>query len=109
MLFIDPREGLQTVPSKLFEYLMLQRPILAIIPEQSEVADIIRQTQSGVVVDSRAPEKAVNEIKQQLDLWKTNTSSPWSPDLSEIDKFNRRNLTGRLAEVLNQIKGLQRM
>lgn len=109
MLFIDPREGLQTVPSKLFEYLMLQRPILAIIPEQSEVADIIRQTQSGVVVDSRAPEKAVNEIKQQLDLWKTNASSPWSPDMSEIDKFNRRYLTGRLAEVLNQIKGLQRM
>jgi glycosyltransferase involved in cell wall biosynthesis len=35
---------------KLPQYLLLGRPIVAIVPEDSTVADIVRETQSGVVV-----------------------------------------------------------
>ena len=38
---------------KLPHYLLLQRPILAIVPERSAVADIIRETGSGYVIPAR--------------------------------------------------------
>ena len=39
------------ITGKIFEYLMVKRPILAIAPTNGDLAEIIEQTNSGVVVE----------------------------------------------------------
>jgi glycosyltransferase involved in cell wall biosynthesis len=39
------------LPGKMYEYMALKRPILAIGPTDSDFADIIKETSSGVAVD----------------------------------------------------------
>ena len=45
----DPRSA-YTVGGKVYEYLALKKPILALVPPDGEAADLIRATASGIVV-----------------------------------------------------------
>ena len=54
-----------TVGGKVYEYLALKKPILALVPEEGEAADVIRQTASGVVI---SPQK-IKEISATLSAW----------------------------------------
>ncbi|WP_419874310.1 hypothetical protein [Candidatus Pristimantibacillus sp. PTI5] len=102
LLFIDPKEGAQTIPSKLFEYINLKKPIFALIPPNSEVAHIIRATRTGIVVDSNNPAEGIKTLALYLRSWK-NKSLKFNPCLEEIEKYDRKLLTGKLAKVLNEI------
>ena len=42
--------GRIAIPAKMFEYLALRRPLLALAPLDSEVAELVRQSGWGVVV-----------------------------------------------------------
>ncbi len=55
-----------TVGGKLYEYLRLRIPILAIIPENGEAADVIRKTNSGVIVSSKSTEQIVKVLEQLI-------------------------------------------
>jgi glycosyltransferase involved in cell wall biosynthesis len=52
------------IPSKVYSILMVGRPILAVVPEASEVARIVREHRCGIVVDPDDPEA----IRQAI-LW----------------------------------------
>lgn len=51
------------IAGKVYEYLRLQKPILALVPEQGEAADLIRETDSGVVI-SPADSKHITAVLQ---------------------------------------------
>jgi glycosyltransferase involved in cell wall biosynthesis len=55
-----------TVGGKLYEYLRLRKPILAIIPENGEAANVIRKTNSGVIVSSKSTEQIVTVLEQLI-------------------------------------------
>lgn len=57
-----------TIGGKVYEYLNLDIPILALIPDQGDAADFIRNTNSGVIIDPYKSE----EIAAQLAEWITN-------------------------------------
>jgi glycosyltransferase involved in cell wall biosynthesis len=42
----------KTVGGKLYEYLGLRKPILAMVPQQGEAAQLIRETNSGIICSS---------------------------------------------------------
>ncbi|HSQ46448.1 MAG TPA: glycosyltransferase, partial [Lutibacter sp.] len=39
------------ITGKIFEYLMAKRPVLAIAPLNGDLAEIIKETNSGIVID----------------------------------------------------------
>ncbi|MCX5998705.1 MAG: glycosyltransferase [Chloroflexi bacterium] len=88
------------LPAKLFEYLAARRPILAIVPSQSAVAGIVSSTESGVVVD---PEdipgiaSAVRELRRQYGEGTLGIHAA-----SDIRRFERKELTRRLAQLLDK-------
>ena len=96
------------VPMKLYNYLIMNGPILAIAPESGVTASIIAKTRMGCVV---SPQRGIDAIYRQLleyyRAWE-NGSLSINPDYTEIQHYDRHAQTGRLAEILaerqNQIK-----
>jgi len=62
---ITLRAGLEglVVPSKLYPILMAGRPILAVVPQGSDVARIVQQYRCGIVVSPSDPQSLVEAIQ----------------------------------------------
>ena len=95
----DVAAGKGVITGKLFEYLGAHKPIFALTPE-GEASQIIRELGAGI---SLLP-KDVTAIKQALidviQKWEQGQPlcQPYDPN-----RFERRVLTGQLAEILEQI------
>ena len=88
------------LPGKLFEYLASRRPILGIGQTDGAMARIVGETGSGVVYDWDDEKK----IRAWIDFcWDEFKNDELHDNTSDISRFTRRNLTVKLAELLNQI------
>ena len=89
-----------TVPGKLFEYLAVGRPVLAIAPPDSSTADVLTQTGAGWLApagDSAAIAYALHAAFQAHQ-----EGSSKMPEAREVARFDRRVLTGELARIFDQ-------
>ena len=86
-----------TVPGKLFEYLAVGRPVLAVAPRESATADVLRQTGGGWLADV----SDVNSIA--CTLRRAYTDRTAAIDKNALEAFDRRRLTRDLAVVLDKI------
>jgi hypothetical protein len=95
-------EGLVTqIPGKTFEYLKTYRPILALTSEGA-VANLLRQTGGGWVVNPNNHEGAVAAVRECYQSWKQKLPCR-TPDPSIVESFDRRRTTGQIAELLNRL------
>ncbi|UMB61657.1 glycosyl transferase family 1 [Lutibacter sp. A80] len=85
------------ITGKIFEYLMVNRPILAIAPVDGDLAEILNETNAGVVVDFEDRTKLKNSI---LELYSKYKEHNLSVNSKNIEKFHRRELTKQVAELL---------
>ena len=83
------------VTGKIFEYLVSRKPILALGPEDGEANEIIKQTNSGKMFDYTATEEIADYIAQ---IYKNGYDSS-----SDIEKYNRKKITGKLAEIIKKL------
>ena len=58
------KEGMAgiSVPSRLYNLMAAGKPILAVVDDDSEVADVIREAEIGVTVPPESPEKLAEQI-----------------------------------------------
>jgi glycosyltransferase involved in cell wall biosynthesis len=89
------------VPGKLFEYLAARRPILNFGPSNSDVAKLLKKANAG---DNFEYEN-INKIKEHLlSQYKEYKTGQLGTDLkSNIEEYTHQNLTGKIAEYLNEI------
>lgn len=85
---------------KLFEYLKAKRPILAIGPEDGDLATILKETNAGVVFDFSNEAKLKFEILQLYQQYKKGNLVVTSKN---IKKYHRKELTKQLAEIIKKI------
>ena len=85
-----------TIGSKLYEYLRLRKPILAMIPEDSEAAQIIRQADAGTVIESTEHHKAAETLKHWMD-------NPPAYSFKEIEQYSRTNQARAFIEFFEEI------
>ncbi len=88
------------ITGKIFEYLMAKRPILAIAPKNGDLAEILKNTNAGIVVDFN--EK--NELKRAiLDLYSKYKLKDLVIESNNIEQFHRKELTKKVSELLNEM------
>jgi len=90
--------------SKLFDYLLTGKPVLALIEEGENTARVLREAGVGYIAhpDDRAA------IRQRLiELLQSKSQAPRPVDIRKppYNRFDRRNLTGKLARALNEVAG----
>ncbi len=91
------------VPLKLYSYLPMHRPILAIAPEEGATAALIRATRTGAIVAPRAGvEPIVRALRSYFDAWKGETLRH-DPDDTAIARYDRRVQTRELAGVFRRL------
>ncbi|KPK81466.1 MAG: glycosyl transferase family 1 [Bacteroides sp. SM23_62_1] len=87
------------ITGKIFEYLAARRPILAIGPTDGDVADILAETQAGVISDFNDTVILKKNILHYYDQFlKKNLEIP----TAFLDKYSRRELSKKLGQILNQ-------
>jgi glycosyltransferase involved in cell wall biosynthesis len=92
-----------TVPGKLFEYLALRRPILAICPPESSTADVLRQSGSHLahVAPGDDPAAIASALHAAFEAHRHASVAPHASDT--VSRFDRRVLVGELARMFDEI------
>jgi galactitol-specific phosphotransferase system IIB component len=85
------------IPGKLFEYMVSNRPILAIANDASDIKDIIVSTNTGVFFDYSEKERLKEVI---LNYYKQYKESNLKSHPIGLQQFSRKNLTKKLSELL---------
>jgi glycosyltransferase involved in cell wall biosynthesis len=101
LLLWRPRgEGYRTmVPGKLYEYLASGRPVLALLPEPDEAAELVRRA-GGAVVAPGAARLLEQELTRSLERWRAGGRAPdHAPDW--LGAHTREHLAGQLARALD--------
>lgn len=88
------------IPGKLFEYLRARRPIIAIGPHGSDIEPILKETGAGEFFTYSERQELKQELLQCFDLFSTGTLKVTS---SGVQKYHRRNLTGRMAALIRSL------
>jgi len=86
---------------KVFEYMNIGRPILAVIPKNGAAASLIRETSTGYVCDFDDIDEIAKCIQIIYNEWKNGYIS-YNPDSDEIAKYERKNLCEKLAGVFEK-------
>ena len=88
------------ITGKVFEYLQSSRPILAIAPKGGDLAEIIDETQSGVVVDFHEKQKLREEI---LSFYTKYKEQNLRIESKNIEQYNRQKIAMKLNDLLKKI------
>ena len=89
---------------KVFEYMNTGRPILATIPYNGAAAQLISDTNTGLVADYNDIKGTAENLLLLYRCW-MNNSKPFKPYISEIRKYERKELTKSLVAVFNNCTG----
>ena len=99
LIEIDSVETKCIIPGKLFEYMVSNRPIIAIGPKDSDVEQIIRETNTGSYSNYSEYKKLKSIILEHFAAFQNNNlqSHPIA-----LEQYNRRALTKQLAMLIEK-------
>jgi len=87
------------IPGKIFEYLATGKQIISFGPDDADVSRILNETQAGMHFSYNDTDTIKDFILEKFMLWKNGNLTE---NTTNIEQFSRRNLTKRLAEILEQ-------
>lgn len=87
----------KTIGGKVYEYLRLGKPILALIPTSGEPAKLIRETNSGIVIDPYDHFKIAKTISAWMETPPKKMISP------KYSSFERLNLAKQYKDFFEQV------
>jgi glycosyltransferase involved in cell wall biosynthesis len=95
--------GKGVLSGKVFEYLAAERPILAVVPPDGAAAELIRETNAGVVADADDVDAIRAALVDMHERWRQGELG-WTmlaPDVR--DRLSRRTRVAELAELLRDV------
>ncbi|MBE0391354.1 glycosyltransferase family 4 protein [Flavobacterium sp. PL002] len=99
LIEIDSRDTKSIIPGKLFEYMVSNRPIVAIGPKDSDFSEIITQTNTGVFFEYTEKEKLKKVILEYYNLF---LEGKLRSNGVGLQQYSRKNLTKELVKLLNK-------
>jgi len=89
------------IPAKLYEYLRVGRPILALTTERGDTGTLLRQTGGGTIIDMADEEAIHSALPGFLKAVRAQTHP--AADRSTVERFTRFNQTRDLARNLAEL------
>lgn len=97
LIEINSPETKSIIPGKVFEYLVSERPIVAIGPKDSDFAEIIASTNTGVFFTHDEKDKLKQTILHYFDLYLEKKLNVFPVGLQQ---YSRKSLTEKLSKLL---------
>jgi len=88
------------IPGKLFEYMATGNPILAIGPADADVEKILSKTRAGDYFSHQDITQVKLFILSIYKQWLANPNQKFETNEIELQKFNRKNLTKKLVDII---------
>jgi hypothetical protein len=99
LIEINSEDTKSIIPGKLFEYMVSNRPIIAIGPQGSDFADIVTQTNTGVFFDYSEKAKLKSVI---LDFFNQFLEGKLQAHGIGLQQYSRKNLTKQLSQLISK-------
>ena len=98
LIEIDSEDTKSIIPGKLFEYMVSERPIVAIGPKDSDFAEIISSTNTGVFFTYSEKERLKKTILSYFELFLENKLLVHPIGLQH---YSRKSLTEKFVNLIN--------
>jgi hypothetical protein len=89
------------IPAKVFEYLRIAKPILALTSHEGDTASLLRQTGGATIVDSADWQAIYRALPEFLNAAETHAHS--QPDRSLVERHSRKTQAKALAHLLDEV------
>jgi Glycosyltransferase Family 4 len=103
LFYVVPPAGRHWIPSKLYEYLVAGRPILALLP-RGDAWELLVRSGTGVAIELGEPERVAHELRDALQALEAGTLVA-RPDEAVIAPFDARAQAAQLAGWLRRLAG----
>lgn len=100
LIEIDSYETQGIIPGKLFEYMSAERPILAIGPEESDIAKILKDTNTGSYFNYDNLEEVKDYILKCYDFYLNKSLKVHGMGLQY---YSRKKLTEKLGQIIQSM------
>ena len=100
LIEINSEDTKSIIPGKLFEYMVSNRPIIAIGPKDSDFAEIINNTNTGVFLKYSEKMKLKSVI---LEFYNQFLEGKLQSNGVGLQHYSRKNLTKQLVSLLNKM------
>lgn len=107
LLLVDrptSKERSTYIHGKVFEHLASSKPILALFPQKSACRDFLEKLGVGEIVEPQDIEGIKKKIWELFSEWQRGGILRYELTEEELAKFERRNLTKKLAGILKDIR-----
>ncbi len=101
-LFVVMPPDARWIPMKTYDYLRLGKPILALVPDDGDVARIIREAKAGFVLPYEA-EKMQAQLRTIFDQWRQGKFKDFKPDQAYVAQLERGVLTRQLVNIFDEL------
>jgi glycosyltransferase involved in cell wall biosynthesis len=98
LIEINSEDTKSIIPGKLFEYMVSERPIIAIGPENSDFAEIITSTNTGVFFTYEEKEKLKALLLKYYQEYKNQNLKVHAVGLQQ---YSRKSLTEKLSKLIH--------
>lgn len=103
LLVVDEsKESEEIVPGKVYEYIGVKKPVLAIGPIEGAVGKLIKLTESGLIAHQTEIDKIEQNFLDFYNKW-NNDEQLYKPNDKLISKFERKNAAFELASILDNL------
>jgi hypothetical protein len=103
LLIVDStKESEEIVPGKVYEYIAVRKPVIAIAPPKGAIADLMLETGCGKCAAQEDIAGIAAIVKQYYIHWKAGELL-FQPDNAAINRYERRESAKKLSELLNKL------
>lgn len=101
LLILPVIESKGAFSGKIFEYLSVKKPVIAVVDPNDVAAELIREVQGGFVADFSSSEEIATAIEQAYNYWKER--KPMNSDPVKVAQLHRRHSVAVLEQLLHSL------
>lgn len=98
VVILTEAEDLSAVPGKVYEYMAANKFILALTKENSQLSNLIKKYEYGMVVDPDSKELILSKMIESMDI--CNNKPELKPNQLFVKNFDRQRTASKLEELL---------